>query len=243
MVPAGGRATVIVHADQSGESGDIGPERFTIPGLATSLQRQIYAESSAAMSGGKKIVSVVTQEEIDANLVQFENEIFNMACEQLRATGKGNWTGEVFVAQPAERTVSVQAGQESDVIAITMKKRVAGVFYDAVAYNELASAKLYENLLDGFIFTDAAHEMDYGLSISDVGTSRTTLRADLSEEAIVANTNPFLQPEVFVGKTPEEVKNYLLSAGLASDVSVWIFPPWPRKVPGMIDHIVVQVVD
>lgn len=242
-VPAGGSVTAVIHADQTGPAGDIGPDKFIIPGLATSLQAEIYGESSVAMTGGKKMVSAVTQEELDADAVQLADEVLTAAKEQLQTVGKGNWTGEVFVSDIAEQTSDTKDGEEKDSVTLSVKMTVTGVFYDAVAYNKLASAKLYENLPDGFVFTNVAHEMDYGLAVSDVGSASTTLRAELKEEAIVSNTNSFLQPEVLAGKTPEEVKSYLISAGLASDVSVWIFPPWNRKVPSMVDHVTVQVVE
>lgn len=51
-VPAGGTVEAAVYADQPGPSGDIGPSRFTIPGLSPALQASIYARSSSPMTGG-----------------------------------------------------------------------------------------------------------------------------------------------------------------------------------------------
>ncbi len=57
-VPAGsasnpGTATATVYADQSGDSYNIGPSSFTVPGLAgTPEASQVYAKSTAAMTGG-----------------------------------------------------------------------------------------------------------------------------------------------------------------------------------------------
>jgi hypothetical protein len=53
-VPPQGQVTVPVYADQPGPLGDIAPTTFTIPGLIEVKQKTIYAESKAAMIGGKQ---------------------------------------------------------------------------------------------------------------------------------------------------------------------------------------------
>lgn len=252
-VPAGGRVEAVVHADQEGPTGDIAPDKFTIPGLATSLQTLIYAESSSVMSGGQKNVSVVTQEELDENAARLEAEILAFAKEQLRAAGKGGWTGEVFGSEVIQKTSDTKPGEEKDAVTVSIKMTVSGVFFDADVFNGLASVKLYEKLPDGFVFVgedgaiyQTGLELTEGaLTISSASPSsgRAELSVELKKDAVVSNTNPFLQPEVFVGKTPEEVKNYLIAAGLASDVSVTIFPPWNGKVPVLADKIIIEVVE
>lgn len=246
-VPANGRVEAAVHADQEGLTGDIAPDKFTIPGLATSLQPLIYAESSLAMTGGQKKVSVVTQEELDKDAALLEAEILAFAQEQLRAAGKGSWSGEVFASEVNQKTSDTKPGEEKDAVAILLKMTVSGVFFDANVFNNLASAKLYEQLPDGFVFVgeDGTILTEGALTIKSAGPSsgRAELSVELKKEAVVSNTNPFLQPEVFVGKTPEEVKNYLIAAGLASDVSVTIFPPWNTKVPALADKVIVEIVE
>ncbi len=51
-IPANGSVRAAVTADAPGASGDIGPARFTIPGLGASFTSTVYATSDAAMIGG-----------------------------------------------------------------------------------------------------------------------------------------------------------------------------------------------
>lgn len=51
-IPAGGRVSAAVTADQPGAQGDLAPASFTIPGLSEPVQKQIYGESKAPMHGG-----------------------------------------------------------------------------------------------------------------------------------------------------------------------------------------------
>jgi hypothetical protein len=244
MVPAGGSTTAKVHADQVGPTGDIGPDKFIIPGLATSLQSQIYAESSVVMTGGRKLVSVVTEGTLNALAEQLSAEISAAGQEQLRTIGKGSFDGEAFLVETISKTSDTQPGEEKDSVTISMKRRITGVFFDGNALEKLAKAKLYENLTDGFVLVSPDGELD-DLTVEVSGTRSDLVQASLSVTAatasVVSNTSPFLQPEVLVGKNASEVETYLVSAGLAEGVTVWFFPPWLRRVPNMVDHVTVEV--
>ncbi|EKD33409.1 MAG: hypothetical protein ACD_76C00036G0002 [uncultured bacterium] len=64
-VPAAGQISVKVEADAQGQQGDIGPSRFTIPGLNPSRQAEIYGESLVSMTGGQSSVGILAQSDID----------------------------------------------------------------------------------------------------------------------------------------------------------------------------------
>jgi hypothetical protein len=251
-VPAGGSVEAVVFADQVGSTGDIGPDKFTIPGLSTSLQSSIYAESSVAMSGGRKMVSVVTQDEIDADSGELTVVMLETGKEDLTKTSKGNWTGEAFYLAEVEKSCDTKAGEEKDKIVVSSKIKITAVFFDVVALNKLIEAKLYENLDDGFVFfapDDVVYEAQLNplnatieIAQSDVGKASAEFKVTVKRDSIVSNTSSFLQPEVLVGKTPDEVRDYLVTAGVASDVKVKIFPPLAKKIPGMVDHVVVRIV-
>ncbi len=64
-IPANGEVKVAVAADQPGPAGDIGPTTFTIPGLPPSVQKDIYAKSDVAMTGGGGKGKGVSADDID----------------------------------------------------------------------------------------------------------------------------------------------------------------------------------
>lgn len=61
-IAANEHAVVEVYADQPGQTGDIGPSRFSIPGLGGDLQALIFGQSNETMSGGLQIQSEEQQE-------------------------------------------------------------------------------------------------------------------------------------------------------------------------------------
>lgn len=64
-IPAGSSVEAEVYADEPGAAGDIGPAKFTIPGLSPAYQKLIYAESKLPMSGGNGEQIFVSQDDID----------------------------------------------------------------------------------------------------------------------------------------------------------------------------------
>ena len=85
-IPAGGQADAPVTADQPGAPGDIGPGRFTIPGLSAALQQQIYGVSSEAMRGGVRYSGdPYTQAEYDKAFADLRSIALAQAASQANA--------------------------------------------------------------------------------------------------------------------------------------------------------------
>ncbi len=78
-VLAGGEVEAAVYADQIGAAGDIGPGKFTIPGLSPTLQKLIYAESEAPMVGGAVETTVVSEADIEQAKEKLLAEITNVS--------------------------------------------------------------------------------------------------------------------------------------------------------------------
>lgn len=87
QIPANGSIAAIAAADQPGSSGNVGPGRFTIPGLSASQQAVIYAELKSAATGGVVYEGTPLDEEtFEANkadlLAGAEDALFEDAVKQ-----------------------------------------------------------------------------------------------------------------------------------------------------------------
>jgi hypothetical protein len=240
-VPANGKIDVSVHADQLGPTGDIEPDRFTIPGLSTSLQPVIYGVSSVSMSGGQRFVSVVTQEELDQAATALEKEMLEAAKGEFRGQ-KGDAGGEVFQSEMIKKVSNTMPGDEAETFTISLSLRVTAVFYDTEGIEQLAERKLYEQLSQGFTFLSVPVDQMH-VTVTNIlkETNEAQIRVELTGVSILSPTHPLLDKSSMVGRSPKELKDRLTSAGLASDVVVEIFPPWMKKIPALKDHVDVVV--
>ncbi len=96
-VPANGRVEVPVIADQPGAAGNIAAGRFSIPGLPTTRQAEVYAESTAAMTGGVRKSGQISDAEIQRTLAQVREELSQQAVAAWRASLA---PGQILLAEP-----------------------------------------------------------------------------------------------------------------------------------------------
>ncbi|PJA45154.1 hypothetical protein CO174_04960 [Candidatus Uhrbacteria bacterium CG_4_9_14_3_um_filter_50_9] len=241
-VPASGTVTASVYADEEGSSGDIGPSTFTIPGLSSAKQELIYAESSEAFTGGVVMVSVVTQEELDAAVTELTNELLEDAKVMLRDEAAGEYGGEIFKTNVSERAFSIEPNTQADAFEVTVSVETLAVFYNSGSLEQLALIKLYEGLGQGQEFTHiATDELQVTLEAFNEETGQASLRATLTGRAITSRASDRLDVGRFVGMTGEEVKTLLLGEGVAEAVRVEFFPFWVRTVPQLKDHIYIEI--
>lgn len=82
-----GKVDALVMADEPGETGNIGPTRFTIPGFDASAKKdKIYAISDSAMTGGGaggNGVAIVTEDDIARAQKDMEGELTQYVQEQI----------------------------------------------------------------------------------------------------------------------------------------------------------------
>lgn len=81
-VPANGSINARVTADEEGPASEIGPDRFTIPGLRDARQLEVYATSNSPMAGGIRYVRILNQDDIDSARITLENDLIKEYSEQ-----------------------------------------------------------------------------------------------------------------------------------------------------------------
>lgn len=241
VAPAGGEVKVEAQADELGKQGEIGPTKFTIPGLATALQDKIYAESFEPMRGGELKSGVVTEEAV----AQATQALTASLAESVRGKMTADataYTGQVFRTDTLERAVSPAVGKPSAEMKIKLKVRVTGAFFDREAALIAARTALASRLTPGTVLKDIPGESMVArldnASAKD-GVAHVTVAA-------LGNTSP--QSAAF--EVMKARLGGLDRAGVAavfrdlpgiSQVEVKFRPPWVRRAPSNPDHIKIVV--
>lgn len=241
-VPANGSISTMAHADQPGPEGDIGASSFTIPGLSASMQQIIYAKSEAPMSGGRAYVSVVSQADLDAAGEELKAEMLSAMQSELEAE-RADFDGVIMQTDVVKQASDTEPGAETDAFTITLSLKVTAVFYDASALSNLSDAKLFEQVRDGYALLDPSSvRRDVVIERANAEEKVATLHVKESGFSVVAATHEALRKESFVGLKAPEVRDALMSKGIATDVKVLFFPPWVRSVPALPDHVNVRII-
>lgn len=156
-IPANGEVKVAVAADQAGPAGDIGPTTFTIPGLPPFLQKDIYAKSETAMTGGGGKGKGVSAEDIAAAKATL--------TEKLKKEAQDNFgvmvaEGEKLVADlitPSELSVNApKAGTAGEKFTMTLNLRFRAMLVPEKAIGPLLEKAMTDALPAGLNPVDYA---------------------------------------------------------------------------------------
>lgn len=242
-VPAGGEVVAQVYADQEGAAGDIGPARFTIPGLNATRQKQIYGESTSAMQGGLLQKRVLGQAEIDAAKETLLTSLLADGQAMVLDEVGALYSGSEFTHQILEEAISASAGDQVETFDVTLTVRIQGVFYDNESLVTLAEQQLYTDLGQGWQFRRIATEPEVQVLAADEDAQTATLGIEISGVTSPSRTSPALRPERLVGMTEEEVAKTLKESQVATEVSVSFFPFWIKKIPAAHEHVSIELLD
>ena len=106
-VPANGTVEVDVYADKSGKASEIGPSKFTIPGLNEARQKVVWAESIKPMVGGVRQFGVIGSEDIKEAEGEMLAELKKSGRRKNWALASGNEGGlcySAFVNESGQRS-------------------------------------------------------------------------------------------------------------------------------------------
>lgn len=239
-VPANGRLETRACADLPGKAGDIDPTRFTIPGLAVSLQEKTYAVSTASMTGGAVEVSVITQAEVDAAIDAYAKEVAGQASETLKKllSRPEVGSGVFFKEQVVRRETTAKVGETQPSFDVTIAVHVEAVFYDKDALLLVAEAALRTAApADKELRGITADGLEVDLVGSDPAAKSATLSVTVPGEAVLKETNDAFDPEKLIGLSVEDVQRDLGSLDGVASVTVKITPAFLKRLPNLADHI------
>lgn len=239
-IPALGTIEAEVYADQAGESGNIGPSRFTIPGLSSERQKVMYATSEATMLGGVRHVGIVS---ID-DRKQAEERMIQKLLEEGKKRLEGHGIGRAATYSLVQYSVKVEpeVGTETDSMKASGRGTIAAVFYDSPALRAYAMRMLERQAVDDQeVIQPRRDEPTAAIEDIDIVAGRATLNVSFDGLATVNPQSPLLEKTLFFGKTKEDIRRSILSLDHVQGVSVDFMPAWVTRVPYSPDHVQVIV--
>lgn len=241
VVPARGRVEAAVAADQPGPVGDIGPSKFTIPGLNAAKQKLIYGESKTAMEGGSGQVRVVTSEDLEkARAATIERATTRAERESEKLAG--TLGGLSVQADILEARSDAKAGEERRTFTTRAKVKVQVLVYEKEALEKIAYDKVIANVsADRELVKFNKDAMV--IRVKNVNKETATVQLSVYADANVrlSPTSSLLDPEKLAGMLPEEAKQYLESFDAIEEAQVKLFPSWQKRVPAIPDRIKIVI--
>ncbi len=247
-VPPRGKVIAEVYADQSGQSGEIGPTRFTIPGLWEGLKDKIYAESAQPMTGGFKKVTAVTQADIDRAAKILEDNLFQEALKKLNETAglrppaDLTFKTENIAKEVSGRQFSASVGDQANEFTAEMTLRIVAVTVDQPALMLLAEEKLKKSApADKELGGIDPRSFNYQVVRYDLASRAAEVKVYLEGNIALRPDSLILDKEKIAGLTGEEAKAYFAGWPEIKAVEIKFSPFWVKKIPKLEDHIKINI--
>lgn len=241
VVPARGSIEAEVYADVVGPTGDIDASQFTIPGLLPQRQKEVYAKSKTAMTGGRTTIGVLSREDLEAAQEKLLASLKKTGMEEIQEKTSEFYEGEFSIVQNTFDT-NVEIGQEVGEYSITGKATILGVLYDARELRDWAVSMLAQKDVSSLEHIEPSTDAPT-VNIMEYDIAKSTANLDVYFSGI-ATLNPnaeALDKMNFFGKTTDEIRRYLLAIDHVYRVDVVFRPAWVRSVPHVADHIDVTI--
>ena len=226
-VPASGSIEAAVYADVAGESGDIDPTTFTIPGLNSSRQQVVYAVSESPMTGGLASVRLLTEDDL------------HEAAALLEAQATEDFDGsDLLFAEVIGRVSDSEPGEEVSDFTIAVTVLVTSIQFDEDAVLSSAARQLRVLIPEGYELREVNEDgMQVEIVQVDTADGTAIVSVYLDGIAVIGKSSSILEKDRLLGRAPEEVVSILESTDAIEEARVTFTPFWLKRVPTLKDHI------
>jgi len=243
-VPANGKVDVIVHADKAGKNGEIGPSKFTIPGLNATLQKQITGSSAAPMVGGVVYVRSLTDKDVADAVSALSADLVKQAGTEFSTGLDQSLNGVSLKSSVVSRKTDVPVGTQTGSFTLTMSLDVTGVYYQGDLVKTYAQNLFAKRIPEGYEATKINLEgMKATVEAADPKLGEARVSIYLDGNARLSLESSALSKDRFTGRSPNEVLTLLKSNEGIREVTVSFTPFWLKRVPTLKDHIKIEITD
>ncbi|MBI2633631.1 MAG: hypothetical protein HYW78_04620 [Parcubacteria group bacterium] len=241
-IPSKKSVKASVKADQKGPQYEIGPTKFTIPGLSEILQKQIYAESDAAMQGGSKQTGGVSEADIEQAKKTLRASLSYDALEAIKKELKNQSTPLAIKSDVVDFTTDVAPNTEASAFSAKMKLSVRAVPIDETALLAKAEQKLDEKI-EATKTLVSVERNSFSYKLKNIPSTTTAeLELSIKGNVILSASDERFVPLNFVNRDRKDIEAYIKSFDDVESITTRTFPWWLEIAPTSEKRIVVKIV-
>jgi len=237
-----GRANVAVIADQPGEEGNIGPGKFTIPGLP-GRETVVYGVSDTAMTGGTtEMREIITSEDIEAAKQNLADILYEEVLEKLKKEAEDKIIlDELSVKELLDASTNVESGAEVSEFEVTAKVKLSILLFEKKDFSDLFSDKIALNISPNkkIVSTDS-DRIIWEVKEKDIAKGRAKLLAKVNYSIAVILNKDEIRSKI-IAKSYKEAQEYLYSLPNIEKAEIKLWPAWVKSIPNIERNINLQV--
>ncbi len=245
VVLAGEKVNAKVYTDNPGDFKDIAPMRFVIPGLWQPLQEKIYAENETKLSktsstGGTLVLAA----DLENAKTALKEKLYTQALAEFGndlSVSQSLWP-KLIQSQNIDVSYDAKAGDQVTRFSATINLKAVAVAFDENQMLTLAKEKFKSNLPnDRQLSKIEAGDLSYEITGYNLDQKTAQIKVKAVGRTVIGENIDFLNKNVLLGKTEEQIKNYFSSYAQVKSVEVNFYPSWLRKTPRIQDKINIEI--
>ena len=224
---------VEVKAAAPGKEYNIGPSKFSVPGLAgTPLYILIYAESFEPMKGGfLEKAPQVTQDDLKQAEQILLEESFRQGKESLKKAVAEDYIllDDLLEQEVIEKFPLAKVGQELSTFVFKAKIKSTGFIFKKADLESFAREFIYSQIEPNKKLVEKSLNLNYLVEERDLGQGRVILSLEISAE-VYSELNLYVLKEKIRGKSAVEGEYFLEKTPEILKAKIIISPFWVKNV-------------
>jgi hypothetical protein len=231
-----GSVQIQIQAVEAGDSYNIAPSNFSIPGLkGTAYYYGVYATSASAMAGG---YSGKVKEVTDDDIQGANDVLVKKATADATTDLKSQITSDYILLDnaisPTTTSASshVKSGTVADSFTYSVSVKVGALAFKKSDLQQFANSYIVSQLPQGETLLDNSFKMDYSSNTVDVSGGKAMINLNFSTGAY-QNIDINSLSLSLMGENAEQIKETIDSSigNQASKINVSFWPFWVTKSP------------
>lgn len=239
-----GTVKVAIVADEPGEEWNIGPARFSIPGLKGTVKyEKIYGVSTESMSGGKiGEVTVVSESDFENAKNSFEQNINEELLTEIKnqSNGKTKIIDSTIFIEKEDFVSSKKLSEEADNFSLTLKLAGSAMTFDEEQVSNLIKEIMKEQIPVEKYLLVGEPTITYGEA--DFSPKQEEMSLKVHFESLV--TSKIKKDDILKnikGKNIEELQDYFSNIEEIKNVDINFRPFWVKHVPSLEDKVNIDI--
>jgi len=235
-----GETKTYAKADKAGKEYEIAPTKFTIPGLSTSLQKLIYAETEKPMTATSLQSGLVTLADLEEAKKKLKDQLYENVLDEIKKELPENNLQIITKSTILSEKSNAKINEEKEKFKVYLKLKVIALTFPREDLLEIAKNKLQEQLKEDNKLVSYDKE-SLSCLIDKIDVNRATLTIAIRGEAAINEQSKIFEKEKMTNATPEKIKVYLQSFEEIESVRIKFFPPFLKKMPKNPEKIKIKI--
>lgn len=249
FIPAKGKIKAKVYADKAGTESEIGPTRFTFPGLSAPLQSQVYAESKEKMIGGTKKIGLVTDQDLEEakkNIEEIINEKAEKLIQEKIKEKKIVLTDWKIVLGDKNLTIDsdAKAGEEKGEFTLKGKLKIVLAIFKEKDLLELIKKLAQQSIpQDKKIKKIESHTLQYEIKKINLINKTADLGVKIKISTIIKENSSIFDLGKIKTMKKKEIEAFLEQYKEIEEIKIKFDPFWNTKTPQREELISIKIIE